>query len=410
MNKLSIAFKLKSFPNISETFVVHSIVSAIDRGYDVTILVDKVNSLSNSSLPDLVQQYGLMEKVRLYTEPKGKINRIFRAFFILLIPGMPKYFNRLRSYRKKTTLSFLFKLAFYKKLRKTDSFHVHFADNLGPLMDLKKIGYLKSNFVVTFHGYDAHYFPSKIENPKYFRQFEETVDHITVNSGYLKNLLLTKGFLSDHINVIPVGIDTNQFSAPPKALPKNNWKLLNVGRLIPLKGQEQGIRAVKLLIDRGYNVSLTIVGAGPLKHSLSTLINSLGLENMVKLVGEKSQLAIKELLTNHHLFLMTSTLDEEGRREAFGLVSLEAQSMGVPVIGFDSGGFPETMLKDKTGLIVPDTDIKAMAEAIELCILQPEVWLEMSRCAPGFVVQNFSKEVISKQYHALYQNLMANMI
>jgi colanic acid/amylovoran biosynthesis glycosyltransferase len=158
----------------------------------------------------------------------------------------------------------------------------------------------------------------------------------------------------------------------------------------------------KDLKDKGYDVQYNLVGSGAELEKLQDLIVQLQLEDTVFLLGTKDQSEIKSLLESHHLFLMTSTSDEKGRREAFGVVSLEAQSMGLPVIGFKSGGFPETISEGKTGYTVEDRNVEAMSLAIETVINDSLLFESMSMEAVKHVSANFSKENTTDKYIQLY--------
>src|SRR5690606_531712 len=102
----------------------------------------------------------------------------------------------------------------------------------------------------------------------------------------------------------------------------------------------------------------TIVGDGPLFQSLQDQIHSLRLQEYVALIGERSQQDIKILLESHHIYLMSSVTDSSGRCETQGVVTAEAQAMGLPVVAFDAGGVPYTILDGKTGILVKEKDVE----------------------------------------------------
>jgi len=99
---------------------------------------------------------------------------------------------------------------------------------------------------------------------------------------------------------------------------------------------------------------------------------------------------------------LTSTSDRSERCEAFGVVSLEAQAMGLPVIGFKSGGFPETLVEGKTGITVTDKDIEAMASAIEYLMFNNDRLLEMGMAAKKHIRDNFDSSIVTCKYLELY--------
>ena len=172
--------------------------------------------------------------------------------------------------------------------------------------------------------------------------------------------------------------------------------------MVTLKGYDLGIKIVKKLINKGYNVLYTIVGDGIEFDNLKKQLKENNIENAVELVGSKDQLEIKKLLSKNHLFLMSSTKDESGRSEAFGVVSLEAQAMGLPVIGFDAGGFPDTIIDGVTGFLVEDKNIQEMVSTIEKLILDQNLLVKMSRQAINNAIANFNVHKTTGQYFKLY--------
>jgi colanic acid/amylovoran biosynthesis glycosyltransferase len=398
-----IIFKTNSFPTISETFIVSNIIEAVKNGYEVKIIVDTVNPKTNTSQPDLLAQYGLLDKVSKLEQPKGGIKRIIKAFQYLLNPFLFYYFLRYYILKKKFSLSYAFILKFYKDFRETKTFHVHFASAIHPLFELKEIGFLKSKVVLTFHGYDEHSLPKGELLKNLTHNFNKYVCHITANTEYLKNKLVTKGFDSNKIKIIPIGIDTDFFENKTIETYKNQpFKIITVGRFVAIKGQSFGIKSVKLLKDKGCKIAYTLVGYGKELNSLQKLVKELNLEDTVTFCGAKNQEEIKALLKKSQLFLMTSTSDITERCEAFGVVSLEAQAMGVPIIGFKSGGFPETIIEGETGITVEDKNYTEMANTIELLINDHEKRNRMSVAAKRHIKDNFDSSKVTSKYIELY--------
>jgi colanic acid/amylovoran biosynthesis glycosyltransferase len=398
-----IIFKTHSFPNISETFIVSNIIETIKKGYNVKIIVDTINLKTSTSQPDLLEQYGLMDKVLQFSSSKGKWRRYNRAIRTLKSPIILFYFLKYTLYKGKKSLEYLYVLDLYSKFRKAEAFHVHFATAINPLFELKEIGFLKSKIIVTFHGHDAHFLSNGEQLKTLINNFSKWVFCITVNSQFLKNKLIEKGFQEEYIKVIPIGIDTGFFDdVSTKNYDRDPFKIITVGRLIELKGQSFGINVVKLLVDKGYNIEYTLVGDGNKLDYLKNLVVELNLEKSVYFCGLRNQIEIKELLIQNHLFLMTSTKDKFNRCEAFGVVSLEAQAMGLPVVGFKSGGFPETLIEDKTGITVKDKDIDALADVIIGLIKDNGKTIAMSNAGRKHIKVNFDASVVTTKYLDLY--------
>ena len=118
------------------------------------------------------------------------------------------------------------------------------------------------------------------------------------------------------------------------------------------------------------------------------------------LYGQASQNEIKNLLDKSHLFLMTSIADTTGRQETQGVVTAEAQAMGLPVVAFKSGGVPFTVLENKTGLLVAEKDTQAMAHAITTIIENPERYKQMSKAANLWANAQFNPSKMVSDYYS----------
>ena len=99
---------------------------------------------------------------------------------------------------------------------------------------------------------------------------------------------------------------------------------------------------------------------------------------------------------------MSSVTNAKGRCETQGVVTAEAQAMGLPVVAFKNGGIPYTIQDKKTGLLVPEKDVNGYAQAILELINHPEQYKIMSVRAREFAENNFSREQMMERFIALY--------
>lgn len=178
-------------------------------------------------------------------------------------------------------------------------------------------------------------------------------------------------------------------------------KILTVGRLTEQKGIEYGIQAVALLVKKGYcNIEYDIVGGGELQKYLQSLALKLNIQNYVKFLGVLSHREVYKEMLNADIFLLPS------RWEPFGVVLIEAQACGLPVVASDVDGVPEATLRDKTSFLVPVGDINAIAEKLELLITNEKLRYEMGKKGREFTQQNFSMEKVVSNLEQLYYNLI----
>ncbi len=169
----------------------------------------------------------------------------------------------------------------------------------------------------------------------------------------------------------------------------DEFVVLCVGQLIRRKGIDDLIRAVSKLSDS--KIKLLIVGKGPEAENLKNLASQLHVSDRVIFAGSVASIASYYQASN--VFAMTSKyLANDGDVEGLGLSILEAQYFGLPVIGTASGGIPETILDGKTGIIVPESDVDAIAEAILKLKNDRDLAKRMGGAGKQFVRENFSWE------------------
>ena len=141
-----IIFKLREFPHLSETFIVAQIVSAINLGYEVEILVHKILETEPNLRSSLIAQYGLMDKIKLedYKIPKNKFTCLYKWIVLLLKNSMDmEFIYKFHKEQSQFSLTWLYQWYFYKQLNEVVLFHVQYGTGAKPLDILKKIGFLK---------------------------------------------------------------------------------------------------------------------------------------------------------------------------------------------------------------------------------------------------------------------------
>lgn len=143
---------------------------------------------------------------------------------------------------------------------------------------------------------------------------------------------------------------------------ESDFMILSIGRLVRRKGVDDLIHAVADLPDRQWKV--IIIGSGPEKNALQKQVQDRGIQSNVLFLGDVSDLCPYYRRANLCV-LLSSYIQDDGDFEGLGLVLLEAQQYGIPVIGTKSGGIPEAILSGQTGLLVSEHDSNAIRDAIE---------------------------------------------
>lgn len=162
--------------------------------------------------------------------------------------------------------------------------------------------------------------------------------------------------------------------------------LVSVGSLLPKKGHDVLIRAVA---RTQFPWSLEIYGDGPEHERLCTLIEELGVQQRVQLMGPRENSEIRERLQRVRGAVLASVVDSTGDRDGIPVFLMEAMACGTPVIGADLGGIPE--LLDGAGTIVPSGDVQALAEAID-ALAADDAWNRSSKASRAKVSHAFTVE------------------
>jgi len=285
-----------------------------------------------------------------------------------------------------------------------DILHFHLPFPLGV------ISYLlmrpKGRVVVTYHSDIVRQRLFKVFYRPFLVKFLKRADCIIASSQNLRdNSPILKRF-KDKCKVIPYGIDFEKFRLTPEIAKKSQEikekhkkpLILFVGRLISYKGLKYLFEALREVEAR-----LLIIGKGPLKNKLKKLAEKLGIENKIIWLGEVNR---KDLVSFYHTCDLL-VLPSISNNEAFGIVQLEAFACGKPVISTDlPTGVPFANLHQKTGLIVPPKDSKALAQAINRLLKSPNLREKYGQYARERIEKEFTKELMTQRVLKLYQELV----
>ena len=234
----------------------------------------------------------------------------------------------------------------------------------------------RRKFVTTFHG--TYNFTNSIK--KYYNSIMLSSDLIIAGSNFIfshinenygnfflnkkrKLLVIFRGINSNYFNskkVIPIKVE--KFSRQHN-IDRNKFIILLPGRLTYWKGQKIFIEAIKLLVERGTPQDFEAIilgsdqGRNIFKKKLVGLVEQHRLTKIIKFIEHCNEMPVIYKIAN----LVCSCSYEP---EAFGRVSVEAQSMEIPIVASNIGGSTETIIKDKTGFLFKSGDPNDLANTI----------------------------------------------
>jgi glycosyltransferase involved in cell wall biosynthesis len=176
---------------------------------------------------------------------------------------------------------------------------------------------------------------------------------------------------------------------PQLPTPNSQPLVLSVGTLCGKKGFEYVIRACRVLANREVDFRCVIVGDGPDRAKLEALITALGLHDRVTLAPYMPQEELRELFREASIFTLPCIFPLDGNVDVIPLVLQEAMAMGCPVASTPISGIPELIQDGLNGLLVPEKDHEALAEALARLLEDPDLACRLGTAARETVTRYF---------------------
>lgn len=181
-----------------------------------------------------------------------------------------------------------------------------------------------------------------------------------------------------------------------------------VSRVVERKGQDTLVGILPRLRAAVPGVRLLIVGDGPHLAHVRELAGTLGVEDAVTFTGQVPDAELAEYFAAGDVFAMPCRERKRGLEvEAFGIVFIQAQAVGVPVVAGDIGGVPDSLQAGRTGLLVDSSDRDSVLTGIVELLTDPDRLRTMGRAAAGFVERDFTWAQRTRELRSLLDELVA---
>ena len=200
--------------------------------------------------------------------------------------------------------------------------------------------------------------------------------------------------------VIPMGVDLKTRFVPSETM-RINDNLLFVGRLVEKKGLHYLIHALPLILKRYPQVTLRIAGGGPEKINLERASVELGVREHVRFLGAVKNELLPALYQTSGVLVFPSVIADDGDREGFGLVLVEALGCECPAIVTDLPAMQDIIEDGKTGLVVPQKNIRKLAEKVILLLEDQKLRESLGREGRKYVAIRYDWGTIASQYGEL---------
>ena len=300
-----------------------------------------------------------------------------------------------------------------------DVYEAHAVSGYGFPKKLKKIG-LKKPFIHTIHGVLADEYEQAKENgypsvrgrvanffmKKLSKLEEETAKNatiiVTISNYSLEKIQKYYNIEQSKVRIVPNGVDIEKFK-PMDTKPVrqkfglgNELCVLFVGSLIPRKGVPFLVEAAKKVVKDQSDTKFLIVGDGPQRNQLSDSLKTANLSDNFKFLGNLKDNLLPEVYNCADVFVLPSI--QEGQ----GIVLLEAQASGKPVIAFDVGGVNEAIQNQETGFLVKRGNINALADALLKLLTDKALREKMGSNGRRFVSENYTWDICAQKMLKVY--------
>jgi glycosyltransferase involved in cell wall biosynthesis len=283
---------------------------------------------------------------------------------------------------------------------RADLVHAHFgywARHAG-----RVAGVLGLPWVLSLHGHDLLVEDPTAPEPDVLRR----ASLVVVPSTWLADAASRAGFPDDRITVLPSGVDLARLPFRERRLrtSADGVKVVLAGRFVAKKGMLEAVDALAAARRQIPGLSAVFVGSGPLEADLRAAIERAGLPAQIR--DGTAPGAVTAAFADAHLLVVPSRTAPDGDGESLGLVAIEAQACGLPVIASRHGGLVEAVAAD-AGRLVPEEDPRALAAALIDVIGRAEQWPAMGRAGRRHVAAEFELGARTAAMEAAYLELVA---
>lgn len=287
---------------------------------------------------------------------------------------------------------------------KPDLLHVNWPFPHG-LMAWPASKLLKIPMVFSFHGAELLLVNKFRFVAAILRWLLPQVQGVTANSSFTRGLI-RKLDTELAVTVIPYGL-TIEAKPPKERPPEAVPRLLFVGRLDERKGLRYLLEALPLILAK-QSVRLRIVGKGILEVEIKSQCWAMGLDAVVDFLGFVSKEELADEYASCDVFVLPAIVDSKGDTEGLGIVMIEALAHEKPVVASAVGGIGDVIVSGTTGLLVPEKDPPALAQAILTLLSNPQRSQQMGRVGLQDVQARFSWSRIVPMWQKIFTSALAD--
>jgi len=372
-----IAFILKGYPRLSETFIAQEILALEQRGIEIVIYsLRQPTDPAQHPINDAIKAPVAYLPEYLYQEPK----RVFRAFArVRTLPGFKAAWsafhkdlirdptpNRIRRFGQAMVLA-------YEMIADVQQLHAHFIHTPGSVARYAAL-IRGMPWSVSAHAKDI-WTLAEWEKQEKLEDCIWAVTCTAFNRDHLADLAPP-----ERVDLVYHGLDFSRFPPPDAGDgaanaggdPDRPVEILSIGRAVEKKGYGGLLRALADLPD-DLAWRFTHIGGGPLRDKLIKQAEALGIAARITWRGALAQTEVLAALRTADIFVLASLIAKDGDRDGLPNVLMEAQSQGLACLSSAVSAIPELIDDGVSGILVPANDSVSLTTALADLIRQPDL-------------------------------------
>jgi glycosyltransferase involved in cell wall biosynthesis len=416
-NDKQIGYLLRSYPRLSQTFILNEILALEQMGVSIQIFAltnpnEKVVQMQVAQvqapvhyMDEAMQARPLMKVLRENFQVASLhfIGYIRALFYIATHKSIDKGYtasNRWECFLQAVHLVRVFNLEAQKTGKKIDHLHAHFAH------DPALIAYLVNcitglPFSFTAHARDLYQVPEDTLTDRIHRA-SAVITCCGANIEYLNRVAPLQ---KSKFSLIYHGVNLKDFQSA-RNLGTNVRSeipiILSVGRLVEKKGFQELFQALLMVKERGQRFCCTIYGDGPLFQQLKLWIDEHGMADDILLMGDRSQHELIPIFQGATFFALTPVQTDDGDRDGIPNVLVEAMAVGLPVITTAVAGIPELVDHDRNGFLYQQHDVEGISLGITELLRNAEKRRQLGDAASKKVTEQFDITLAANRLKALF--------
>jgi len=284
--------------------------------------------------------------------------------------------------------------------KKFDVLHVHWPAPHG-IFGIAAALVRSSKVVLSFYGASFSLVKKFPFVRRCLRFFIKNADAVIAISSYTADRV--REIEDRPITIVPYGATVSPLMSIKRD--EDGHTIISVGRLIERKGFPFLLRAMPKVLEKIPDAKCAIIGGGPFLDDLQRLAKNLGIEDHVEIPGKVTQKGLENYFENANLFVLPSIIDSRGDTEGLGVVIIEAMNYMVPAVASDVGGIRDIVIHEKTGLLVPEKDPKALADAIVRIFNDRTLAKKLTENATTHTNEHFTWDAVTDGIDGVYRSM-----